>query len=241
MKLVNVGCSFSYGNCVSEYETFSNKHIGPGTLIAEHLGCNEVNIASPGLSLDGVLRRLYTFKFEPGSIILVGLPPESRFQVVATNPRNQKKVRGGQGTKIDSIFKTPSEYRAKAFNNGPSIPEDWFKTQSWLDAKFKNYNTSNHIQYHAWFNILLIQQRLKQLDNSYWLYNSVYGHMQNTTNILDLQTLKDGISTENYYQPDLGIRDFSDTDKKYQISRDDTHPNHLCYKEWVKGFIEWIN
>ena len=134
MKLVNVGCSFSYGNCVSEYETFSNKHIGPGTLIAEHLGCNEVNIASPGLSLDGVLRRLYTFKFEPGSIILVGLPPESRFQVVATKPRNQKKVRSGQGTKIDSIFKTASEYRAKAFNNGPSIPDDWFKTQSWLNA-----------------------------------------------------------------------------------------------------------
>ena len=73
MKLVNLGCSFSYGNCVSDYETLSEEHIGPGTLIAKHLDYEEVNLASPGLSLDGVLRRLYTFDFDRNSTFLVGL------------------------------------------------------------------------------------------------------------------------------------------------------------------------
>ena len=208
MKLVNLGCSFSYGNCVSDYETLSEEHVGPGTLIAKHLDYEEVNLASPGLSLDGVLRRLYTFDFDRNSTFLVGLPPESRFQVVSTKPRNQKKIRGGP------------EFSANAFNNGPTIPTDWF----------------------------LIQKRLQELNCKYWLYNSVYGHMQNTTEIPELQKLKDSISLDNYYQPNLGIRDFSDTDMKYQISRDDSHPNRLCYKEWVKEFVDtflskriWVN
>jgi len=243
MKLINLGCSFSYGNCVSQYETFADEqmHIGPGTLLAEHLNCEEVNIASPGLSLDGVLRRLYTFPINKDDILLVGLPPEVRFQIVAIKPRDQKKTRGGQGKKrnYDSIFQTASKWRADAFNRGPTIPDDWFHTQSWLDAKFKNYNTSDHIQYHAWFNILLIQKRLEELNCKHWLYNSVYGHMQHSTTIPELQTLKESISTDNYYQPTAGMRDFSDQSQSYQISRDDTHPNHLCYKEWIKGFIEW--
>jgi hypothetical protein len=237
MKLVNLGCSFSYGNCVSNYETLSEEHVGPGTLIAKHLDYEEVNLASPGLSLDGVLRRLYTFDFDRNSTFLVGLPPESRFQVVSTKPRNQKKIRGGP------------DFSANAFNNGPTIPTDWFLTQSWLNSfGFKNYNVSEHVQYHTWFNILLIQKRLQELNCKYWLYNSVYGHMQNTTEIPELQTLKDSISLDNYYQPNLGIRDFSDTDIKYQISRDDSHPNRLCYKEWVKEFVDtflskriWVN
>jgi hypothetical protein len=64
--------------------------------------------------------------------------------------------------------------------------------------------------------------------------------MQNTTTIPELQVLKDSIDTERYYQPESGIRDFSNTDIKYQISRDDTHPNHLCYKEWIQGFVKWM-
>ena len=63
MRLINVGCSFSYGNVISEYETFADRHISPGTLVAAHMGIEELNIASPGLSLDGVLRRLHSYEF----------------------------------------------------------------------------------------------------------------------------------------------------------------------------------
>jgi hypothetical protein len=235
-KLYNIGCSFSYGNCISEYETFA-EHLGPGSLLAEHLGCEEVNIASPGLSLDGVLRRLYTFEFEKDCILFVGLPPELRFQTVAVKPRNQDKTRGGQGLKIESIFKSATAYRANAFNKGPKIPTDWFCTQSWIDISLKNYNADEQLLYHTFFNILLIQKRLKELGYKYWLYNSVYGHMQHETKITEIQQLKDSIDLENYYQPNLGMRDLSDTDTKYQISRDDTHPNHLCYEKWIDDFV----
>ena len=65
-KLYNIGDSFSYGNCVKSYETFAEnfEHLSPGDFIAEELGYEHVNLASPGLSPDGVLRRLFTNNFD---------------------------------------------------------------------------------------------------------------------------------------------------------------------------------
>ena len=100
MRLINVGCSFSYGNIISEYETFADKHISPGTLVAEYMGIEELNIASPGLSLDGVLRRLHSYEFQRDDVFLIGLPPNLRLQAVRTEPRNQNKIR----KKFKAIF-----------------------------------------------------------------------------------------------------------------------------------------
>ena len=232
-KLYNIGCSFSYGNQISEYETFADRHISPGTLLAEHLDCEEYNIASPGLSLDGVLRRLYTFEFHDDDVYFVGLPPNLRFQMVSVAPRNQNKVRmsnpSGDGT---------SEYRSYAFNQGPKIPEDWFKTMRWdIDIDSKKLDLLETTTYHSFFYIVLIQQRLANC--RYWMYNSVHGHMQQETEKLEIQHLKDQVDLTHYYEPTQGLLDFSSTKREYQDASDDTHPHHSCYREWINGFIGW--
>ena len=110
-KLYNIGDSFSYGNCVQSYETFANdyKHLGPGDIIAKELGYEHINLASPGLSPDGVLRRLYTTDFEEvNSFLLIGIPPENRFQTIGERPRDQHK---------DRSTYNGTEYKAKAFQH----------------------------------------------------------------------------------------------------------------------------
>ena len=60
-KLYNLGCSFAYGNCAPRRNKLCNQHKGPGTYIAKYLDRKEVNLARNGNSIDGVLRRLYTY------------------------------------------------------------------------------------------------------------------------------------------------------------------------------------
>ena len=241
MRLINIGCSFSYGNCISEYETFSDKHVSPGTIVAEHLGCEEVNLASPGLSLDGVLRRLHSFNFERQDKFLIGLPPNVRMQYVSKVPRNQNKIR-----QSDPSGKGASEYRNNAFNRGPKIPQDWFKTMRWdLDFTHKKIDVVETTAYWSYFYITLIQQTMKHMlsthgwQQRYWLYNSVHGHMQQESDIPEVQQLQDRIVLDTYYQPTKGILDLSSTTSKYRVAHDDTHPNHTCYHAWAKDFIEW--
>lgn len=234
MRLINLGCSFSYGNQISEYEKFANQHISPGTLLSKHLNCEEYNIASPGLSLDGVLRRLYTFDFNNEDVFLVGLPPNVRLQYVSISPRNQNKIR-----QSDPSGKGPSEYRNHAFNQGPKIPDDWFKTLRWdIDIDIKKMDVIETTAYHSFFYILLIQNFLK--DKRHWLYNSVHGHMQLDSTKSEIQKLKQQIILDNYYKPNIGMHDEILQDTKYQIARDDTHPNHKYYNKWIEEFCEWM-
>ncbi len=234
MRLINIGCSFSYGNQISAYETFAQEHLSPGTLLAEHLHCTEYNIASPGLSLDGVLRRLYTFDFEDNDVFFVGLPPNVRLQYVSKSPRNQSKVR-----QSDPSGKGPTEYRNHAFNQGPKISTDWFKTMRLdMDIDIEKMDLIETTAYQSFFYILLIQQCLA--NKKYWMYNSVHGHMQQTTTIPEIQVLKNKIDLTHYYQPEYGLLDFASSKKKYSVARDDTHPNHACYKDWFKNFVTFI-
>lgn len=235
MRLINIGCSFSYGNQISAYETFADTHVSPGTLLAEHLNCTEYNIASPGLSLDGVLRRLNTFDFNNDDVFFIGLPPNVRLQYVSKSPRNQNKVR-----QSNPSGKGPSEYRNHAFNQGPKIAEDWFKTMRWdLDIDLKKMDLVETTAYHSFFYILLIQQCLA--NKKYWMYNSVHGHMQQATSKTEVQTLKNKIDLTYYYQPESGLLDFASTKAEYSVAHDDSHPNHNCYREWIKNFISWIS
>ena len=73
----------------------------------------------------------------------------------------------------------------------------------------------------------------------YWLYNSVHGHMQQTTNIPEVQMLRDQIITHNYFKPDIGMVDMIDN-SRYAVAHDDSHPNHKFYHKWAKEFISWM-
>tara|TARA_A100000164_G_scaffold282227_1_gene254638 strand:- start:1205 stop:1909 length:705 start_codon:yes stop_codon:yes gene_type:complete len=234
VRLINIGCSFSYGNQISAYETFAQEHLSPGTLLAEHLDCTEYNIASPGLSLDGVLRRLYTFDFEDDDVFFVGLPPNVRLQYVSVKPRNQSKVRLS-----DPTGQGPTVYRRNAFNAGPKTPIDWFKTMRFdMDLELKQMDLIETTAYQSFFYILLIQQCLA--NKKYWMYNSVHGHMQQPTEIPEIQVLKDKIDLTHYYQPEYGLLDFANSKEEYCVAQDDSHPNHVCYREWFRGFKDFL-
>jgi len=242
-KLYNIGCSFSYGNCASKRNQLCDIHLSPGTLFADHLGIEECNIASPGLSLDGVLRRLYTFDFEPHSYFLVGLPPSNRFQVASTKLRNQRKVRHSQADKprVSDKIRTKlaskaSESRKYAFAKGPLIPDDWFHTWNWIDTSIKNLDIDEHLNYYAFFHIVLIQARLAQLGR-FWLYNTVEPHMSKSAKRSEVLKLKNSIVQSSlYYEPTNCMWSPVIVDSSLQVANDDTHPNHEAYKLWFEEF-----
>ena len=64
--------------------------------------------------------------------------------------------------------------------------------------------------------------------------------MQQTTEIPEVQVLKDKIDLTHYYQPESGLLDFASSKEKYMVARDDSHPNHRCYKAWFRGFQDFI-
>tara|TARA_B100001057_G_scaffold162660_1_gene163304 strand:+ start:566 stop:1282 length:717 start_codon:yes stop_codon:yes gene_type:complete len=233
-KLYNIGDSFSYGNCVQSYENFAddNKHLGPGDIIAEELGYEHINLASPGLSPDGVLRRLYTTDFEEvDSFLLIGIPPENRFQTVGQFVRDQHR---------DRSYYKGTDYKAKAFMYGPKMETDWFRTHSHLSGRLKAINLEETLIYNSWFNILLIQKRLRELNLKFVIYNSVYGQMQHKTKLKELLSIKDQINYVNYFQPKHGIQDLVDSNNNFRIARDDAHPNHSCYAIWCKKILNFI-
>jgi len=242
-KLYNIGCSFSYGNCAFKKNQLCDTHLSPGIMFADHLGVEECNIASTGLSLDGVLRRLYTFDFEPHSYFLVGLPPSNRFQVAATKLRNQRKVRGLQANKpgVSGKIKKASSWQASksrkyAFTKGPLIPDDWFHTYDWIDISLKNLDIDEHLNYYAFFYIVLIQARLAQL-GKFWLYNTVEPHMSKSAKHPEVLKLKNSIVQDNsYYEPTSCMWEPVIADSSLQVADDDTHPNHEAYKLWFEGF-----
>lgn len=237
-KLYNIGDSFAYGNCLKTFEEFATDgngniiHRSLGDFIADELGYEHINLASPGLSPDGVLRRLYTNNFdEIDSLLLVGIPPENRFQTVGRFPREQHR---------DRSYYNGTEFKAKAFMYGPEMETDMFRTHSYLSGRLKNINEEQSCTFNSWFNILLIQKRLRELNLPYVIYNCVYSTWNNKTKLRESNAIKEQINETNYFQPEYGIQDLVLTDKKYQVARDDPHPNHACYAVWCKKLINYI-
>ena len=151
-KLYNIGDSFSYGNCLCEFEEFATDgegniiHLSPGDILAIELGYEHINLASPGLSPDGVLRRLYSNKFEADSFLLIGIPPANRFQTVGQFKRDQHRDR--------SHYKG-TEAKHKAFMYGPEMQDDWFRTHSYLSERLKRVNIEEQLTFNVLFNICL--------------------------------------------------------------------------------------
>ena len=234
-KLYNLGCSFAYGNCVPRRNQLGDEHRGPGTYIAEYFNMHEENLARNGNSIDGVLRKLYTYDFEKGGIILIGVPPSGRFQVVGHNEQVYNKERGYKS----SLFGKTSEAQnciRYAYTKGPVTKGDYFHTLKW--AEVSEDNISETSSYHVLFTILKIQARLKELGLKYYIYNSIgyrYEPKNEETKIIQSQ-----IDYFNYYKPEYSMFDMVKSNVEYELAEGDQHPNHYAYEEWSKDFIDWL-
>lgn len=239
-KLYNLGCSFAYGNCVPEKNKLCDTHKSPGTFIAKHLGMEEVNLAVNGNSLDGVLRRLYTYDFEKDGIILIGVPPAGRFQIVSYQEQVHNKIRGGQAERTGKSV-SAKECIKYGFSKGPGGHDDFFKTSKWpeLPEKHMKMDINETASYLLNFNLVKIQTRLKELGLKYYLYNSI-GFNYKPINRETIQLQKQ-VDLSSYYKPESDMFAIIKSDSKYELADGDQHPNHLAYEVWSKGFIEWLN
>lgn len=258
--IYNLGCSFAYGNC-AESKNVLGKHLSPGMLLAEHLNLKEINYAVPGCSLDGVLRKLYTYDIKKDGYILIGVPPVFRFNYVAklksidpTKKPREKKVslykrilnKIVRDEKDTRLFE-PSDTRKFAFTRGPSLPEDYFKTDKFTHIRSKEIpervDLDHTLAYFNYFYITLIQLRLREMNMPYFIYNSVdpIYDIDKVTNT-ELKKLYESIDFTFYYKPDKCINTVVNSNfDKYIISDDDIHPNHLAYREWFIDFKNWVD
>lgn len=234
-KLYNMGCSFAYGNCVPERNKLCKEHKSPGTYVAKHLNLKEVNLARNGGSIDGVLRKLYTHTFDLGGVVLIGVPPAGRFQVVSTIEQRYNKERATKA----SIFgknSTAQECIKYAYTLGPETRGDYFHTLKWPSTIDDDINETS--SYYLHFSILKIQKRLQELGMKYYIYNSIgfdYKPKNEETNII-----KNLIDYRYYYRPDYSLLDLIKSNSKYELAEGDQHPNHLAYEEWFKDFKNWL-
>ena len=234
-KLYNLGCSFAYGNCAPRRNKLCNEHKGPGTYIAKYFDRKEVNLARNGNSIDGVLRRLYTYDFEKDGIVLIGVPPSGRFQVVGHEEQIYNKERAYKS----SIFGKTNEAQKcirYAYTKGPNTRGDYFHTLKWAEVTSEHINETS--SYHVLFNILKIQTRLKELGLKYYIYNSI-GFKHNPKNE-ETKKIKEQIDWSYYYKPEYSMFDMVLSNVEYELAEGDQHPNHYAYEEWSKDFIDWL-
>ena len=250
-KLYNLGCSFAYGNCVPEKNKLCDTHKSPGTFIAKHLGYEEVNLACNGNSLDGVLRRLYTWPFEKDGLVLIGVPPAGRFQIVHPTEQHTNKERNFKA-KLFGGNREAEECIKYAYTKGPvnhlqqtlnrkilKVFPDYFYSIKWAGEKIKHIDVNETASYLLNFNLVKIQTRLKELGLKYYLYNSIgFNYKPINQETIELQKQVD---LSSYYEPENDMFSLVKTDEKYQLADGDLHPNHLAYDIWSKGFIEWLN
>ena len=253
--LYNMGCSFAFGNCADRKNHISNTHVSPGTLVAEYLNLKEVNYASPGAGIDTVLKRLYTHEFKDG-VVLIGVPHSNRFQVASTKERRQNKERNPH--KLDKTFDDgiikrlvsklqgtdnpdATETRRLGFSKGPEIPKDMFCTNRWHLAQLENIDMEEQQSYHVFKNIVLIQARLKEMNMPYYIYNAVESAMSKQSTNWEVKKLKDTISLTYYYKPNNNMWEEVLKKPELMVADDDSHPNQQAYREWFKGFKQWIN
>ena len=235
LKLYNLGCSFAYGNCVPTRNVICDEHKGPGTFLAEYLQREEVNLARNGNSIDGILRKLYTYDFDKNGIVLIGVPPAGRFQTISSIEQRYNKER----TTKANIFGKNSEAQnciKYAYTKGPETRGDYFHTLKWPDMLSEKINET--AKYHVLFNILKIQTKLKELGLEYYIYNSVaaLGIPKNEETI----SIREQIDWSNYYKPEYSMFDVVKLNVEYELAEGDQHPNHYAYEVWFKGFVDWL-
>ena len=219
LKLYNLGDSFSYGNCAIEKNNF-DVHKSPATFIADEFNLLEVNFASPGASIDTIVRRLLTYGFDDEGIFMIGLSHSNRFQYSSTRKVDQSKKRRNIG-----------------FTRGPKRPQDWFMTKKWDEMTLKEFDLPEQMMYHSFKNILIIQKLLKE--KKYFMYNTISGLMKEEPKNWEVQKIKKQIDLKYYYEPNHSLYQ-SNLDDKYYVADDDVHSNHIGMKKWTDDLKEWI-
>jgi hypothetical protein len=212
-----------------------DEHKGLGTFLAEYLNREEVNLARNGNSIDGVLRKLYTYDFDKNGIILIGVPPAGRFQVITGVEQVYNKERK---VKANLLGKTSQAQKCiqYAYTKGPITRGDYFHTLKWTEVAPVSINET--AKYHVLFTILKIQTKLKELGLEYYIYNSVsaLGEPKNE----ETKSIKKQIDWSNYYKPESSIFDMVKGNVEYELAEGDQHPNHYAYEVWSKDFIDWL-
>lgn len=239
LKLYNLGCSFAYGNCAVYRDTLCSEHKSIGTVVARHLGYEEVNLARNGNSIDSITRRLFVEKFESNCFMLIGLPPAGRFQVIDDkSPQNYNKIRARKSS-LFGTNRASVETIMRAFTMGPSRADDYFYTHKLVGGIKKFINTDETASYQKFLNILLIQKRLQELNiKKYCIYNSLPWNYQHKNK--ETETIRKQIDYSNYYRPDYSLFDLIKTDTKYELADGDQHPNHQAYEVWGEELSKWI-
>ncbi len=250
LKLYNLGCSFARGNLANSYNHISDKNIGPGTVLSNYLNREEVNLARNGNSLDGILKDLYTNKFEKDSLILIGTPPKVRFYTFSkTHVKKINPLRKEKAKKILRKFqnkdKQAEETIINAFSKGPeALKENYFQTERWQNINFKSsVDLEGHTNYRFLIDLLSIQCKLKSLNLNYIIYNNLADLNYENSN-WELTCLKNNLDLNYYFKPYFKIFDWtndsSPTNKVYRVATGDTHPNHLCYFKWLEEIKPWL-
>jgi hypothetical protein len=246
LKLYNLGCSFARGNCASDLNKITDFNLSPGSMLAEYLNREEINWARNGNSLDGVLKDLYSNEFEKDSIILIGTPPPHRFYILTDNVYPQNPDRIGKGNKSFSLFKNKdAKYTIEqAFRKGPVRKEEnKFVSLKWDEVRDRVFesevNLVEFMNFRFVLTLLSIQSRLRELNLNYILYNGIADLNFESKN-WEVKKMKNMIDLTYYYDPTHNINDATIAHEKYRVSFDDTHPNHVYYRQWFEQFKLWL-
>ena len=275
-KCFNIGCSFALGNRAISYGKLVDKHICPGDLFGDYFNLECVNIARNGNSLDGILRDLYVTDISKDSLIVIGIPPADRQymlshndMVIDKNERLNGLARFQRSEEFNLLRKSRDPEDIARINeikkciklcfSSPVRPQTWVNTCKYLKFSLtevcKAFNArkpslkvdaEKTLEYHQLLKILAIQGRLREMGNSYILWNAM-STLKKEYLDKDLNSLKDQIDFRFYYKPYEMLWDMTSdargglhVNTKYSVHIADSHPNHKCYIDWFKGVKEWI-
>lgn len=241
MKLVNMGCSFAYGNQAGKYGHLCGLHKNSVTFLAEWLDVDELNLARPGNSNEGILDNILhwisttTQEQRQDSILIIGWTSGLRFGFVSDIVQASNKER---------LAKQSSPEASMAFVLGP---------QNLYRYKIDKWNLRWEDQM-----INLRETAVLSLYRSVIAAQSVASHyglrMLHYHGLDPRWSTKDGddyrvnsdirhlIDTEDFYGFEQhSLQDVANSNPmKYHIADDDSHPNHVCYERWAREMLPFV-
>lgn len=240
-KLVNIGCSFAYGNQAESLGKLNGIHKNTVTYISEWLGKTEINLARPGNSNEGILDNFLdwisvsSMEERKSSIVFIGWTSGIRFGYVSDLEQASNKPRTAKGKSKEASI---------AFTCGPSNPYR-FKIDKW-NSRWKDQfiNVQETAILSLYRNIIATQAvafkygikvvHYHNIDPR-WLTQDSIGYDVN-------DHLKSLIDQSTFFGFDkISLQAFANSDKdRYYVAVDDSHPNHVCYELWAQKMLEWM-
>lgn len=244
-QIINFGCSFAYGNQASSYDVLCGKHRSIATWLAEHYGLSEINLARPGNSnggiVDTVLNWISTTNEDKlkNSIVLIGWSSGFRYGFVSDKELSSNKSR----------LKNADNITARdAFLLGPANVYR-YHTDRWNSRHhIANINLYETARINLYRNILTMNAVAAQYNLKMYHYHGLDSHwyLENLDNNF-LYEINDNIrriiDINRFYQFEkFSLQQLANSNpKKYHVSSEDSHPNHICYKKWANELCEWID